>query len=202
MLWLGKKKKKNYVALTRPKLKKLGRSVGIFFFFFFFFFFLTYRERVEFSNIFFKVSKWGKLGRNAVKTHVQVMQVLFKPLNTTFSKFFAQIWHKKKKKKKKKTRPCFFAFYGRSGEGNINIFFLWPYGLHGGAVLWMWGKVKLEKLHTKKSLNFFSVLMKEFPNVSFVVMHSNININMDSNKLVHGKQTNNKQTNKQTCMGI
>ena len=36
----------------------------------------------------------------------------------------AQIWHKKKKKKKKKTRPCFFAFYGRSGEGNITIFFL------------------------------------------------------------------------------
>ena len=39
-----------------------------------------------------------------------------------FSKFFAQIWHKKKKKKKK-NRPCFFAFYGRSGEGNITIFF-------------------------------------------------------------------------------
>ena len=43
----------------------------------FFFFFFTYRERVEFSNIFFKVSKWGQLGRNAVKTHIQVMQVLF-----------------------------------------------------------------------------------------------------------------------------
>ena len=37
--------------------------------------------------------------------------------------------------------------------------------------------------------------MKEFPNVSLVVMHSNMNINMDSNKRVH-KQTNNKQTNK------
>ena len=36
------------------------------------FFFFTYRERVEFSNIFFKVSKWGKLGRNAVKTHIHV----------------------------------------------------------------------------------------------------------------------------------
>ena len=43
--------------------------------------------------------------------------------------------------------------------------------------------------------------MKEFPNVSLVVMHSNMKINMDSNKRVH-KQTNNKQTNKQTCMGI
>ena len=49
---------------------KIG-SVGFFFFFF------TYRERVEFTNIFFKVSKWGKLGQNAVKTHIQVMQVLF-----------------------------------------------------------------------------------------------------------------------------
>ena len=38
--------------------------------------------------------------------------------------------------------------------------------------------------------------MKEFPNVSFVVMHSNMNINMDSNKRVHCKQTNNEQTNK------
>ena len=66
------KKKKNYVALTRPKLKTwVGRSG------FFYIFFFTYRERVEFSNIFFKVSKWGKLGRNAVKTHIQVMQVLF-----------------------------------------------------------------------------------------------------------------------------
>ena len=66
------KKKSCYVALTRPKFKNwVGRSG------FFFFFFFTYRERVEFSNIFFQVSKWGKLGRNAVKTHIQVMQVLF-----------------------------------------------------------------------------------------------------------------------------
>ena len=43
--------------------------------------------------------------------------------------------------------------------------------------------------------------MKKFPNVSLVVMHSNMNINTDSNKRVH-KQTNNKQTNKQICMGI
>ena len=43
----------------------VGRSI------FFFFFFRT--VRVEFSNIFFKVSKWGKLGRNAVKTHIQVL---------------------------------------------------------------------------------------------------------------------------------
>ena len=35
------------------KIGSVGRD-------FFFFFFFTYRERVEFSNIFFKVSKWGK----------------------------------------------------------------------------------------------------------------------------------------------
>ena len=33
---------------------KIGSSVDFFF---------TYRERVEFSNFFFKVSKWGKLRR-------------------------------------------------------------------------------------------------------------------------------------------
>ena len=36
--------------------------------------------------------------------------------------------------------------------------------------------------------------MKEFSNVFLVVAHSNVNIDMDSNKRVH-KQTNNKQTN-------
>ena len=70
----------------------------------------------------------------------------------------------------------------------------------------MWGKVTLEKLQNYASLvshsMFFSVLMKEFPNVSFVVMHSNMNINMDSNKYVHCKQTTNEQTYKQRCMGI
>ena len=40
--------------------------------------------------------------------------------------------------------------------------------------------------------------MKEFPNVSFVVNHANMNINTDSNKRVHCKQTINEQTNKQT----
>ena len=67
-------KKKNVMLPSPDQNLKIG-SVGRDFFFFFFFF--TYRERVEFSNIFFKVSKWGKLGRNAVKTHIQVMQVLF-----------------------------------------------------------------------------------------------------------------------------
>ena len=69
----------------------------------------------------------------------------------------------------------------------------------------MWSKVKIEKLQNDPSLASHykkkSLLMKEFPNVSLVVMHSNMKINMDSNKRVH-KQTNNKQTNTQTCMGI
>ena len=73
-MWLTKsgQKKKNVMLPSPDQNLKIG-SVGQDFFFFFF----TYRERVEFSNIFFKVSKWGKLGRNAVKTHIQVMQVLF-----------------------------------------------------------------------------------------------------------------------------
>ena len=47
--------------------------------------------------------------------------------------------------------------------------------------------------------------MKEFPNVSLVVMHSNMNINMHGFKHTcaqANKQQINKQTNKQTCMGI
>ena len=42
--------------------------------------------------------------------------------------------------------------------------------------------------------------MSQFPNVFLVVMHSNMNINMDLNKRVH-TQTSNKQQkiNKQTC---
>ena len=108
------KKKICYVALTRPKSENwVGRSI---------FFFFTYRERVEFSNIFLKVSKWGKT--RAEMQSKRIYKCFFKPLNKNFSKFFAQIWHfqQQKTKKTKKTRPCFFAFYGRSGEGNITIF--------------------------------------------------------------------------------
>ena len=84
---LGQKRKK--IMLPSPDQNLKIGSVGQDFFFFF----LTYRERVEFSNIFFKVSKWGKLGRNAVKTHIyKSCKCFFKPLNTNFGKFFAQIW--------------------------------------------------------------------------------------------------------------
>ena len=117
--YIRPKKKKCYVALTRPKFKNwVGRSG------FFFFFFFTYRERVEFSNIFFlKFLNGENSGGMQSKRIYKSCKCFFKPLNTNFSKFFAQIWHKKKKKKKKKKRPCFFAFYGRSGEGNITNFF-------------------------------------------------------------------------------
>ena len=90
---------------------KIGSVRSIFFFINFF----TYRERVEFSNIFLKFLNGENSGGMQSK---RIYKCFFKPLNTNFSKFFAQIWHFQKKKKKKK-RPCFFAFYGRSGEGNI-----------------------------------------------------------------------------------
>ena len=64
---LRPKKKKCYVALTRPKCKNwVGRSG------FFFFFFFTYRERVEFSNIFFKFlngENSGECSQNAYTSH-------------------------------------------------------------------------------------------------------------------------------------
>ena len=96
-----------------------GRSVGIFFFFFL----RTVRE-LSFPIFFLKFLNGENSGGMQSKRMYKSCKCFFKPLNTTFSKFFAQIWHKKKKKKK--TRPCFFAFYGRSGEGNINIFFFLP----------------------------------------------------------------------------
>ena len=55
----------------------------------------------------------AECSQNAYTSHASAF---FKPLNTNFSKILrpkSDI----KKKNKKKTRPCFFAFYGRSGEG-------------------------------------------------------------------------------------
>ena len=110
---LRPKKKNCYVALTRSKIWKLGRSVEIFFFFFFL---RTVRE-LSFPIFFLKFLNGENSGGMQSKRIYKSCKCFFKPLNTNFSKFFAQIWHKKK------TRPCFFAFYGRLGEGNINIFF-------------------------------------------------------------------------------
>ena len=99
--------KKKFMLPSPDQNLKIG-SVGQFFFFFFFFFF-TYRERVEFSNIFFKVSKWGKLGGMQSK---RINKCFFRPLNTNFSKFFAQIWHFQQQKKhtQKKPDPVFSHF--------------------------------------------------------------------------------------------
>ena len=131
-------KKKNVMLPSPDQNVKIG-SVWIFFFFFFF----TYRERVEFSNIFLKFLNGENSGGMQSKRIYKSCKCFFKPLNTNFSKFFAQIWHKKKKKKKKKkNRPCFFAFYGRSGEGNITIFF---FGLIWNA--WKYVLFNAFKLH-------------------------------------------------------
>ena len=125
------KKKKCYVALTRPKFENwVGRSE--FFFFFFFFFFLRTVRELSFPIFFFKFLNGENSGWMQSKRIYKSCKCFFKPLNTNFSKFFAQIWHKKKKKKK--TWPCFFAFYGRLGEGNITIFFFGLITLLAGSI--------------------------------------------------------------------
>ena len=117
---------------------KIG-SVGRFFFFFFF---LTYRERVEFSNIFFKVSKWGKLGRNAVKTHTSAflghwIQILAN------SSPKSDIFNKKKKKKK---TTLFFRILRSVGRGqHYTDGDFWRREHHGmflsRGLKWYWGKI-------------------------------------------------------------
>ena len=87
------KKKKCYVALTRPKFKNwVGRSG---FFFFFFFFLRTVRE-LSFPIFFFKFLNGENSGGMQSKRIYKSCKCFFKPLNTNFSKFFAQIWNKKK----------------------------------------------------------------------------------------------------------
>ena len=58
-----------------------------------------------------------------------------------------------KKKKKKKTWPCFFAFYGRSGEGNITIFF---FGLM------QWDEKELDTQFTPNVYFFGHSIMKSW----------------------------------------
>ena len=101
-------KKNCYVALTRPKSENwVSRSI----------IFFTYRERVEFSNIFFKVSKWGKLGRNAVKTHIYTSAFL-----SHWIQILANSSPKSdiKKKKKKKKKTLFFRILRSVGRGQQN----------------------------------------------------------------------------------
>ena len=114
------------------KIGSVGRD------FFFFFFLRTVRE-LSFPIFFFKfLNGENSGGMQSKRISYKSCKCFFKPLNKNFSKFFAQIWHFKKKKKN--TRPCFFAFYGRSGEGNITIFFfglMKDWGMH---VLWSTAK--------------------------------------------------------------
>ena len=113
-------KKKCYVALTRPKFENwVGRSG---FFFFFFFFLRTVRE-LSFPIFFFKFLNGENSGGMQSKRIYKACKCFFKPLNTNFSKFFAQIWHKKNKKNK--TNPTLFFRILRSvGRGQHNFFFL------------------------------------------------------------------------------
>ena len=115
--------KKKIVMLPSPDQNLKIGSVGRFFFFFFL---RTVRE-LSFPIFFLQFLNGENLGGMQSK---RIYKCFFRPLNTNFSKFFAQIWHfhTHKKKKKKKNRPCFFTFYGRSGEGNITIFWGGPYG--------------------------------------------------------------------------
>ena len=117
------KKKKCYVALTRPKLKNwVGRSG---FFFFFFFFLLTVRE-LSFPIFFFKFLNGENSGGMQSKRIYKSCKCFLKPLNTNFSKFFAQIWHKKKQ-----NLTLFFRILRSVGRGQHNNFFLGG----GGALL-------------------------------------------------------------------
>ena len=119
LLLIRPKKKNCYVALTRPKFKNwVGRSG--FFFFFFFFFLRTVRE-LSFPIFFLKFLNGENSGGMQSKRIYKSCKCFFKPLNTNFSKFFAQIWHKKKKKKK--PWPCFFRILRSVGRGQHKIFF-------------------------------------------------------------------------------
>ena len=86
------KKKNCYVALTRPKFKNWVGRLG-----FFYIFLRTVRE-LSFPIFFCLFLNGENSGGMQSKRIYKSCKCFFKPLNTNFSKFFAQIWHKKKKK--------------------------------------------------------------------------------------------------------
>ena len=107
---------KKIVMLPSPDQNLKIGSVGQFFFFF------TYRERVEFSNIFFQVSKWGK-------TRAECSQNTY---TSAFLGHWIQILANSSpksyifKKNKKKTPPLFFRILRSVGRGQHNNFFWGP----------------------------------------------------------------------------
>ena len=104
--------KKKIVMLPSPdQIWKLGRSVD-----FFFFFLRTVRE-LSFPIFFLKFLNGENSGGMQSK---RIYKCFFRPLNTNLANSSPK---SDSFTKKKKNRPCFFAFYGRSGEGNITIFF-------------------------------------------------------------------------------
>ena len=110
-LWPHQAQNKKIVMLpiTRPKSENwVGRSI---FFFLFFFFNGTVRE-LSFSIFLKKFLNGENSGGMQSK---RIYKCFFKPLNTDL----ANSSPKSDIKKKKKNDPVFFAFYGRSGEGNI-----------------------------------------------------------------------------------
>ena len=108
--------------------QKLGRSVG-----FFFFFFLRTARELSFPIFVFKFLNGENSGGMQSKRIYKSCKCFFKPLNTNFSKFFAQIWHKKKKKKKKTT--LFFRILRSVGRGQHNIFLGGPNQLYHSLAL-------------------------------------------------------------------
>ena len=116
---LRPKKKNCYLALTRPISENwVGRSVD-FFFFFFFFFLRTVRE-LSFPIFFFKFLNGENSGG------MQSKRIYTSAFLSHWIQILANSSPKSDIFNNKKTWPCFFAFYGRSGEGNITIFFFWP----------------------------------------------------------------------------
>ena len=97
------------------KIGSVGRD-------FFFFFLRTVRE-LSFPIFFLKFLNGENSGGMQSKRIYKSCKCFFKPLNTNFSKFFAQIWHKKKIKK---NLTLFFRILRSVGRGQHNIFFFWP----------------------------------------------------------------------------
>ena len=89
--------------------------------FFYIFFLRTVRE-LSFPIFFLKFLNGENSGGMQSK---RIYKCFFRPLNTNFSKFFAQIWHFQKKKKKKKT-TLFFRILRSVGRGQHNNFFGGP----------------------------------------------------------------------------